>query len=106
MDSSEPLLARHGRRSVFLYAGSSIFHIAGTTSMPLDQDVEVYEEEDGISCVQNEHFQTDQGLTSPQLPLPQTMSSTRWSMIWPVIRRHFARHAGAGIMASVAYFDP
>ncbi|KAF8489582.1 natural resistance-associated macrophage protein [Gautieria morchelliformis] len=57
--------------------------------------------------VQPEHSQTNSpALTDTQLLPPRETLSSRGSNIWHTIRHHFTRHAGAGIMASVAYFDP
>jgi hypothetical protein len=70
-------------------------------------DLAVVDEEDDISCVQPEHSLTrSPAFTDTQLLPPSATMSSKGSKIWHTIRHHFTRHAGAGIMASVAYFDP
>ena len=41
----------------------------------------------------------------PRIPLGRRVLSTS-SAVAHTVGHHFKRHAGAGVMASVAYFDP
>ena len=69
-------------------------------------DPAIVDEEDDSARARPDHPQTTSTtFIDAQLPSQRSLSS-KGSKIWYIICHHLARHAGAGVMASVAYFDP
>jgi hypothetical protein len=73
-----------------------------TTNMSHD-DLAIVDEEDDSARVPADQPQSNAPSLHTQLP---SDFSSKESKIWYLVRHHLTRHAGAGVMASVAYFDP
>lgn len=83
--------------------GHRYFPLLDTTIDMSHDDLAIVDEEDDGVRVGTVHSQSNHPSTDTQLPPEQT---SKGSKIWHLVRHHLTRHAGAGVMASVAYFDP